>query len=121
MRRRRPMAPDDYAVVVYKVLSYLYECIKKDVVPNVDKAREVSRVGDAYFGSVAAYLVSRGYVLGECLRDMNGGVMSVESLSITLEGVEYLEENSRMRKARAFLGKAFEGALSAAVAATAML
>lgn len=115
------MAPDDYSVVVYKLLSYLYACIRSDVAPDIDKAREVAKVGDAYFASVAAYLVAKGYAMGECVRDMNGTAVSVESLAVTLEGVEYLEENSRMRKVRAFLGKAFEKALSAAVAATAAI
>lgn len=115
------MAPDDYAVVAYKILSYLYECIKGDVEPNIEKAREVAKVGDAYFHSVVDCLISKGYAAGGCARDMNGTIMDVFSLSVTLDGVEFLEENAKMRKVSEFLGKAFEKTLSVAVAATAML
>ena len=34
------MAADDFDVVVFKVLSYLYQCIKAGVEPNPDKAQE---------------------------------------------------------------------------------
>lgn len=115
------MAPDDYSVVVYKVLSYLYECIRGGVAPNVEKAREVAKVEEVYFDSVVGYLVSKGYAAGGCIRDMNGTVISISSLSVTLDGVEFLEENSKMRKVREFLGKAFEKVLAAAVAATAAI
>lgn len=53
------MPPSDYAVVVYKLLSYLYECVKGGVAPNIDKAREMLKVGDAYFDSVVSCLISK--------------------------------------------------------------
>ena len=35
------MAFDDYEVVVYKILVYLYECIKAGVPPSPEKAKEL--------------------------------------------------------------------------------
>ena len=34
------MAADDFDAVVFKVLSYLYQCIKDGVEPNPDKEQE---------------------------------------------------------------------------------
>ena len=38
------MAADDFDVVVFKVLSYLYQCIKEGVEPNPDKAQEFAKM-----------------------------------------------------------------------------
>jgi hypothetical protein len=35
------MSRDDYHVIVYKVLTYLYECLKADVALKLEKASEL--------------------------------------------------------------------------------
>ena len=52
---------------------------------------------------------------------MNGDVMCINELALTLDGAVYLKENSRMQKVAKFLGKAFTGVLDVAVKASAFL
>ena len=42
------MASDDYDVVVFKLLSCLYACLKQGVEPNTVKAQEVAGCNDIY-------------------------------------------------------------------------
>ena len=114
------MSKDDFEVVAYKVLSYLYACLKADVAPSEAKALEVSRVGRVYFYAVLSSLQSKGLIepIGE-FRDMNGDVVAMAgTLSITMDGAAYLKENGAMRRAEKFLGSAFAVVVDAAVRAT---
>ena len=102
------MSKDDFEVVAYKVLSYLYACLKAGAVPSEAKALEVSRVGEVYFYAVLSSLQSKGLVepIRE-LRDMNGDVVAIAgTLSITMDGAAYLKENGAMRRVGRFLGAA---------------
>ena len=105
------MAFDDFEVVAYKVLAYLYACLKEGVSPSVDKARELTRVNEVYFDAVVSSLLADGLVTGSVLRDMNGTVMDVDSLTLTLEGAAYLKDNSTMSKVKHVLGAAFDKTL----------
>lgn len=115
------MAYDDYDVVVYKVLAYLYECIRAGVAPNVDKAAEVARVNDVYWQTVLGGIVRDGYATARAVHVWEGHATIYRDLRITQAGAAYVRDNSRMREAARFLGKAFDAALSAAVAATAAM
>lgn len=46
------MPSNDFDVILYKILSYAYECLKMDVQPSVAKARELSGVGETYFATI---------------------------------------------------------------------
>lgn len=53
------MAADDFDVVVFKVLSYLYQCIKDGVEPSPDKAQEFAKINPVYWRTVVSDLVDR--------------------------------------------------------------
>ena len=114
------MSKDDFEVVAYKVLSYLYACLKAGAVPSEAKAREVSRVGEVYFYAALSSLQEKG-LIGPVkeFRDAGGDVVGMAgTLSITIDGAAYLSDNGAMRRACRFLGPAFSAVLEAAVRST---
>lgn len=108
------MAKDDYSVVVYKVLAYLYQSIKEGVYPNIIQTKEITGINEVYLKAVVADLADRGYVRFDMKFFPNG---EYRGLSITGEGVEYLEENPKMASVKSFLGKAFDVVVAAMIEA----
>ena len=117
------MALDDFEVVAFKILSYLYRCMKGGKKVDIAALRQFVGCNEAYFGAVARSLQSKGYVEGFVFDGFSGVVIDSPSLAvapaITMDGAMYVGENSRMRKAADFAGRAFDVALSAAVQAAA--
>lgn len=58
------MASDDFEVVAYKILSYLYRCMKNGKKVDIAALRQLVGCNEAYFGAVARSLQSKGYVEG---------------------------------------------------------
>ncbi|MDR2108921.1 MAG: YjcQ family protein [Coriobacteriales bacterium] len=112
------MAYDDFDVVVYKLLSYYYGCIKAGVAPSLTKSKEVARVNEIYFSAVIRSLFDSGYVTGVRTGAWGGDTVLLEDVAITQAGAAYLSENSKMAKVRKFLGSAFDKALMVAIEAT---
>lgn len=119
------MAFDDFDVIVYKVLSYIYACLRKGVYPNLDKAQEIARCNDVYWKSVIRSMCDDGYLIGICFKEyLDKGLTPMASpkeLGISQKGARYLKENSKMAEVKKHLGAAFEKMLEAAIAATACL
>lgn len=117
------MSYDDYWVVAYKVLSYLYACMRAGKRVDVSRMRELSGVNEAYFGQVVRGLQDKGLVSGFHFDGLSGVIIDSPSSAyadepaVTMDGAAYVRENSRMVQAGRFLGHAFEVALEAAVAA----
>lgn len=121
----KAIASDDFEVIAFKVLSYLYRCMKDDKKVDVAALRELIGCNEAYLGSVIRGLQSKGLVDGFCFDGLSGVVIDSPSLTamsgpaITMDGAAYVRENSRMRKAADFAGHAFEVALTAVIQAAA--
>lgn len=115
------MAFDDYEVVVYKVLAYLYECIKAGVNPSIDKAKELAKVNDVYWNTVLDGLLRDGFAAASVVYAWEGHTAIYSDLRITQKGAAYVKDSSKMREVARFLGKAFRSVLQVAVAATAAL
>ncbi len=117
------MAPDDFSVIAYKILSYAYGCLKSGVEPSWAKAQELAGCNTVYFCAVISSLADSGYIGStKAFRDMNGDLLEwSEPLRVTLEGAEFVANNSTMGRAKQFLGKAWEGVLAAAISATSAL
>ena len=119
------MASDDFEVIAFKVLSYLYRCMKDGKKVDVAALRELIGCNEAYLGSVIRGLQSKGLVDGFCFDGLSGVVIDSPALAtmsepvITMDGAAYVRENSRMRKAREFAGHAFDVALAAVIHAAA--
>jgi hypothetical protein len=112
------MPSDDFAAVAYRILRYLDACQKAGASPDeAQLAVEVSQVNHAYYASVMRSLVDKGFVSGVRVDDYINGTTAVllDVPRITIDGAEYLAENSRMRKAAKACGAAFERLVSTLV------
>lgn len=100
------MARDDYFVIAYRILSYLYECFKMGERPDTDMFGPATLgINNGYWVNVMESLFNEGYIIGFTFRTPIGGVRGVKicDLRITQKGIEFLQENSLMAKARDFL------------------
>lgn len=113
------MAHDDFDVIAYKLLAYVYGCMKEGRSVDLDKAWELCGCPpEGYWKAILASPQTDGYIAMRDPRyDILGNVMTPGSCAITMSGAMYVRDNSAMAKARTFLGKAFEKTLAAAIAA----
>lgn len=53
------MSKDDYYVIAYKLLSYLYSCLKKCNIIDIDNLRNIIKVdiGDSYWEYIIRAIV----------------------------------------------------------------
>lgn len=114
------MSNNDMHVLIYKILNYLYECLKKGI--HVDLAEfirdcNLENVSEQYWKSVIEELDQHGYIKEVIIRDTKTQkiIMLKDDFGITLEGVEYLQENSMMSKVKDFLGSSYEIALETTI------
>ena len=102
------MARDDYYVIVYQVLSYLYQQLKagKDVDPQLIKHdSKYLRINRKYWTYVMVNLLKDGYIRGFAMdEDLEGNInfYNLDCCEITPKGIEYLTENSTIEKAKRF-------------------
>ena len=104
------MAKDDYFVLAYRLLAYLYACLKAGETPDQDYLRPGTGpfpVGEAYWNYLLLHLYEDGYLEGVRPVSFAGqpgkGVKLLPDLGITPKGIQFLAENSMMAKARSFL------------------
>jgi len=107
---RKDMAKDDYFVIAAKILTYLYSCMKKGVIPDreIISADELG-INEAYWLRVMANLSDSGYISGityaKHVGFPTGLRIDPEEFMITVAGIEYLHENGAMRKALQAISK----------------
>lgn len=99
------MAKDDYDVIVYRVLLYLYACLKREIVFDDLTFREAVRKNvesDEYFAAVLRMMQNEGLICGVTTVKAWGGTYILcsdpEDMEITADGIHYLKENSTMQK-----------------------
>lgn len=104
------MAKDDYYVVAYQILSYLYQSLKNGTDIDVKMLMPNSRllqVNEKYWSYIIYHLSKAGYIEGVGFVSLDGlNVPYVADLSdcmITPQGIEYLCENSSIKKAFQYL------------------
>lgn len=103
------MAKDDYHVLVYRILVYLYACLKKCEKPSLEYMKndtDAFPVGFDYWQYIFRNLYSDGYIEGVVSVPVIGDIKQVkvtDELMITPKGIEYLQENSSMKRAMNFL------------------
>lgn len=101
------MAKDDYFVIAYRILDYLYKCLKAGVSPDIDFiSPDALKINPGYFVNVMESLSDKGYIKGVCFPRSIGVPVGVKfsDLKITQDGIEFLQENSSIQKAK----KAFQ-------------
>lgn len=103
------MAKDDYFVIVCKALLYFYGCLKREVCfSNVYFVDMVKKdIEEQYFLDVLRMMSDEGYIEGyRYAKDFGRDVIMLskyEAIRITQKGIEYLQENYMMKKAKKLL------------------
>ena len=95
------MAKDDYFKIIYVILTELYECRKANVRVKVsDIGAERFQVESGYLLSIFSDLLDEGYVKGFQVVNTKSGkyVLGLENMTITMKGIEYLQDNSKMKQ-----------------------
>lgn len=96
------MANNDYFSVAYKILSYLKYCYENGEIPDTNILRSKTfYVTDRQFYQTLQMLTDDGYIKGLIISPTKSGtlVTGLDNLAITSSGLQYLAENSMMRKA----------------------
>lgn len=101
------MARDDMHVVMYKILAYLYDCMKKGIEPRqsaIAHDSDILDIPERYWKQIMMQLVDRNLVAGIAIKRFdNEAHVMILSPYVTLEGVQFMQENSMMAKAQRFL------------------
>ena len=95
------MASDDMFRIIYCILKELYECKKKGIRGcRDDISHERFGIPYSYWNDIVMEMQKKGYVEGVMCRSTKGTgrVVNYDGIDITFEGVEYLHENSMMKK-----------------------
>ena len=103
------MAHNDMYVVMYKIIAYLYDCMKKGKEPQetVWNAQALG-IPQSYWQQIIAELVGAHYISGVNIfySDSDLSVIVAEHPYVTMEGVAFAQENSMMGRAKSFLQEA---------------
>lgn len=97
------MAQNDYFVIVYRILKYLYDCLKKGEKPEVEYlAASIYNIPENYWAYILLSLINEEYVKAIVVNHTKDGVIfgGLQEAVITPKGIEYLFENSLIEKAK---------------------
>lgn len=102
------MARDDYFVIVCRILSYLYICLKCGEPVDMDEISfEKFGIREEYWNYIMIHMKEAGYVEGVTVLPVLGRsdkrAKLTEQFAITPAGIEYIEDNSKMNKVKGFL------------------
>lgn len=115
------MSKDDYHVLAYQLLSYLYGCLKAGERPETRcvvwcDGDERTKINERYWNYILVHLRDAGYIEGLSFKRKVGSVhitpFVTPLLNITPQGIEYLEDDRMMQKAHRFI-KGFVDEISA--------
>lgn len=104
------MAKDYYDVIVFKILTYLYACIKRKIVFDADifdATISMKSIDENYFADVLKMMSEEGLIQGYAYKQAWGGniimLSDMGDLKITSAGIRYIEDNSKMQQIKEFL------------------
>jgi hypothetical protein len=99
------MAKNDYDYIVFRVLTYLYGCLKRQIVFDEAAFKELiitKNVPEEYFTDVLRMMQGEGLIEGAIFTKAWGHTYimasSLSDLSITAEGVRYVLNNDVMKQ-----------------------
>lgn len=99
------MAKDDYDVIVYRVLVYLYACLKGKIMYNeltFKKATQYEETNPEYFVRVLYMMQSEKLITGLMFVSAWGNTKIIgnqlSDASITSSGIHYLKDNGNMKR-----------------------
>lgn len=98
------MAKNDYNVIVCIILSYMYKCLKDGKPVDVELMNpKTLGIPDNYWVYIVRHLAESNYIEGVACEYYKGGYtirFDDDYFNITPEGIEYLQENDYMKKAK---------------------
>lgn len=103
------MAKDDYHVIVYQILAYLYVKLKAGEKVDgkmLEPGSQYLNINDRYWTYIIVNLVKMGFITGPVITNPWGQdtiINGLDDTQITPLGIEYLCENSFIEKAKNFL------------------
>ena len=103
------MAKDDYNVLVFRILLYLYGCLKRQYSFENEGfyAALGTKVNEAYLSDILRNMSNDGLIKGAVFTHVWGDeyvlASSYDELKITPDGIVYLQENSTMKKVKEML------------------
>lgn len=104
------MAKDDYDVIVFKILTYLYSCLKGKATFNksvFDALISKQSITDEYLTNILRMMSSDGLIEGISFAKAWGNtyimISDYDDLLITSSGIKYLKENSKMNEVKKYL------------------
>lgn len=104
------MAQNDMHVIMYKILAYLYDCMKRGERPeSACYAHDSDMLGIpyAYWAQVMREMSDHCYVRGfSFIKAADNIRVKAVDPAVTIEGVEFLSENSAMQRALDYLKEA---------------
>ena len=109
------MAKDDYHVIVYQILAYLYSCLKKGAEVDPKQIGVESdyfkingqAINRRYWEYIIYQLTNTGMIDGVVFAEVDNVrypvPVKLDDCMITPLGIEYLTDNSFLKKAEKFL------------------
>lgn len=99
------MAKNDYHVIVYQILTYLYNCLKNDekvVGTKISDKSDLYSIHHRYWAYVMRNLYKEGLIDGIHYEPIDGGeiIACLDEAEITPKGITYLLDNSFISKAQ---------------------
>ncbi len=97
------MAADDYYVIAYRFLKYLYDCLKRAAQPKEEAlCADFFDIPVEYWEYIVTHLYTDGYIegitVGRYLHAKGLSIGNLRNINITPKGIEYLSENSMLQK-----------------------
>lgn len=97
------MAKDDYFVIVYDLLTYLYDCLKSG--RRVDMAELTAErygIPESYWLYILDSLLEQGFAQGYRFRQTKFGIVHIDlgDMQISPAGIQYMFENSLFEKTK---------------------
>ena len=95
------MAKNDYFVLVYQILKYLYDCLKNGKTPDVElMSDEALMIPHSYWIYIFVNLQNQGFISGvKEIKAVGGYGLDIRQVEITPEGISYLFDNNLPSKA----------------------
>ncbi|MGI6568641.1 MAG: YjcQ family protein [Erysipelotrichaceae bacterium] len=104
------MAKDDYDLIVFKVLTYIYAVTKRKISFNkdvFDKTIGMQHIDEVYFYYVLYLMKTENLIADVTVVKVWGNdyvlISDLSEMRITAEGIHYLKDNSFMKKACDFI------------------
>ena len=108
--RKRDMAKDDYSVVVFKILTYLFAYLKRKALFDEEVFKQIidkQNITDEYLTDILRMITEEKLITGLVFTKAWGNTYILASgycnMEITSLGIRYLNENSAMEKVKQLL------------------